>query len=58
MEGEETGRKASAFDVCNKMRALRDDSGRKIFAKEEWLTTEKIAVCDKCRLQTCRLAGK
>ena len=58
MEGEETGRKASAFDVCSKMRALRDDNGRKIFAKEEWLTTEKIAVCDKCRLQTCRLAGK
>ena len=43
MEGEETGRKASAFDVCSKMRALRDDSGRKIFSKEEWLTTEQIA---------------
>ena len=36
MVGEETGRKASAFDVCNKMRAVRDDSGRKIFSKEEW----------------------
>ena len=43
MEGEETGRKASAFDVCSKMRALRDDSGRKVFSKEEWLTTEQIA---------------
>ena len=43
MEGEETGRKASAFDVCSKMRAVRDDSGRKIFSKEEGLTTEQIA---------------
>ena len=43
MEGEKTGRKASAFDVCSKMRALRDDSGRKTFSKEEWLTTEQIA---------------
>ena len=42
-EGEETGGKASAFDVCSKMRAVRDDSGRKIFSKEEWLTTEQIA---------------
>ena len=25
------------------MRALRDDSGRKVFSKEEWLTTEQIA---------------
>ena len=43
MESEETGKKASAFDVCSKMRALRDDSGRKIFSKEEWLTTEQTA---------------
>ena len=31
------------FDVCSKMRALRDDSARKVFSKEEWLTTEQIA---------------
>ena len=26
------------------MRAVRDDNGRKIFSKEEWLTTEQIAL--------------
>lgn len=42
LEGEETGRKASAVDVCSKMRTLRDNSGKKVFNKEEWLTTEQI----------------
>ena len=51
-EGEETGRKASAFDVCSKMRALRDDRGRKIFSKE-WLTTEQIA-----RLSVLYISGR
>ena len=45
LEDEETGRKAIAFDVCSKMRALCDDSGRQVFSKEEWLTTEQIARC-------------
>ena len=26
------------------MRAVRDDNDRKIFSKEEWLTTEQIAL--------------
>ncbi|XP_068707825.1 uncharacterized protein [Montipora foliosa] len=43
LEGEETGRKASAADVCSKMRTQRDESGRKIFAKEEWLAADQIA---------------
>ena len=43
LEGEETGRKATAVDVCSKMRALRDDSSRKVFSKEEWLAADQIA---------------
>ena len=43
LEGEETGRKATAVDVCSKMRALRDGSGRKVFSKEEWLAADQIA---------------
>ena len=43
LEGEETGRKAGAVDVCSKMRTLRDEAGKKVFNKEEWLSTEQIA---------------
>ena len=45
LEGEETGKKASAADVCSYIRAQRDGSGsgRKIFAKEEWLDADQIA---------------
>ena len=43
LEGEETGRKQSAVDVCSKMRTLRDGSGRKMFNKEEWLAVDQIA---------------
>ena len=43
LEGEETGRKASAVDVCGKLRTLRDESGKKVFNKEDWLTAEQIA---------------
>ena len=45
LEGEETGRKASAvdIDVCSKLRTLRDESGKKVFNKEDWLTAEQIA---------------
>ncbi|KAL9952651.1 hypothetical protein ACROYT_G039934 [Oculina patagonica] len=39
LEGEETGRKASGVDVCSKLRTLRDESGKKVFNKEDiWLT--------------------
>ena len=43
LEGEETGKKASAADVCSRIRNQRDGSGRKIFAKEEWLSADQIA---------------
>ena len=43
LEGEETGEKASAADVCSYIQAQRDGSGRKIFAKEEWLVAYQIA---------------
>ena len=43
LEGEETGKKASAAGVCNNIRAQRDGSGRKIFAKKEWLVADQIA---------------
>ena len=36
LEGEERGKKASAADVCSR-------KGRKIFAKEEWLSADQIA---------------
>ena len=41
VEGEETGKK----DVCSYIRAQGDGSGsgRKIFAKEEWLVADQIA---------------
>ena len=42
-EGEETGNKASAAAVCSRIRNQRDGSGRKIFAKEEWLSADQIA---------------
>ena len=44
-EGEETGKKASAADVCSCIRVQRNGSGsgRKIFAKEEWLVADQIA---------------
>ena len=29
--------------MCNYIRARRDGSGRKIFAKEEWLVADQIA---------------
>jgi len=35
--------KATAVDVFSKMRALRDDNGRKVFSKEEWLAADQIA---------------
>ena len=43
LEGEETGKKASAAYVCSYIRAQRDGSGRKMFAKEEWLVADQIA---------------
>lgn len=43
LEGEETGRKQSAVDVCSKMKTLRDGNGRKMFNKEDWLAAGQIA---------------
>ena len=43
LEGEETGRKKSAVDVCSKMKTLRDGNGRKMFNKEEWLAADQVA---------------
>ena len=43
LEGEETGNKASAAAVCSRIRNQRVGSGRKIFAKEEWLSVDQIA---------------
>ena len=43
LEGEETGNKASAAAVCSRIRNQRDGSGKKIFAKKEWLSVDQIA---------------
>ena len=43
LEDEETGKKASAGVVCSRIRNQRDGSGKKIFAKEEWLSADQIA---------------
>ena len=43
LEGEEAGKKASAAAVCSHIQAQCDGSGRKIFAKEEWLVADQIA---------------
>ena len=43
VEGEERGKKASAADACSNIRAQRDGSGTKIFAKGEWLLADQIA---------------
>ena len=43
LEGEEIRKKASAAGVCSNIRAQRDGSGSKIFAKEEWLVADQIA---------------
>ena len=43
LEREETGKKASASDACSNIRAQRDRSGTKIFAKGEWLVANQIA---------------
>ncbi|KAL9961857.1 hypothetical protein ACROYT_G030888 [Oculina patagonica] len=33
----------TAVDVCSKLRTLRDESGEKVFNKEDWLNAEQIA---------------
>ena len=43
LEGEETAKKADAADVCGYIRAQRDESVRKIFAKKEWPVADQIA---------------
>lgn len=43
LEGDETGRKQSAVDVCSKMKTLRDGNGREMFNKEKWLVADQIA---------------
>ena len=43
LEGEETGRKQSAVDVCSKLKTLRDGNGRKTFNKKEGLVVDQLA---------------
>ena len=43
LQGEETGHKANPADVATRLKGLRDDSGKKKFQKEEWLTTAQIS---------------
>ena len=43
LQGEETSHKANPADVATRLKGLSDDSGKKIFQKEEWLTTAQIS---------------
>ena len=40
--GERTGRKADLQQVAQDMRTARDQSGNRIFEREEWLTKTQI----------------
>ena len=41
--GEETVKKATAFDVAFQMKSLRDETGQKMLTKIDWLTEQEIA---------------
>ena len=43
LQGEETGKKASPADISSKLKNLRSEDGKKLFSKEEWLTTQQVA---------------
>ena len=57
LQGEETGHKADPVDVASRMKVLHDDSGKKKFQKEEWLTTAKISRYFS-RLSTLNKSGR
>ena len=42
--GERTGRKANPQHVAEDMRTARDESGNRIFEREEWLTKTQIQI--------------
>lgn len=42
MLGEETGKKTSAEKVVAKMRLLRDDSGKKVFTPNDYLSVDQV----------------
>ena len=42
-QGEETGIKANAADVSSKIKRVRLTNGKKLFSKEEWLSSDQIA---------------
>ena len=41
--GEETSKKVTASDVAFQMKSLRDETGKKMFTKIDWLTEQQIA---------------
>ena len=43
LQGEDTGNKAAAEDVAERMRSVRTAEGTKIFTKDEWLTSTQIS---------------
>ena len=43
LEGEETEKKANPSDVASNTKSLRsDETGNKLFTKDEWLTTQQV----------------
>ena len=43
IEGDETDRKANPSDAASKFKTLQTATGKKMFAKEEWLVASQIA---------------
>ena len=43
LQGQETGHKTNLANVATHLKGLRDDSSKKKFQKEEWLTTVQIS---------------
>ena len=42
VEGEESGRKATGTQVAFQMKSVRDEDGKKLFEKSDWLTANQI----------------
>ena len=42
IQGEETGTKANPPDIASKMKMLRSKNGKKMFSKDEWLSTDQV----------------
>ena len=43
IQGEETGTKANPADIASKMKMLRSENGKKMFSKDEWLSTDQVS---------------